>query len=57
MWSSIESNYKVLKPLGEGTFGEVVLAKNIHTSQKVAIKRMDNIFHSPYNFKKVVREI
>ena len=46
-----------MKYLGEGSFGQVIKAQNLHTGQIVAIKFINNIFRDLYHAKKVVREI
>jgi serine/threonine protein kinase len=38
--------YKILKTLGDGTYGSVVLAINISTKEQVAIKKMKKKFYS-----------
>jgi serine/threonine protein kinase len=43
--------------LGEGSFGQVYLAKHRETGKKVAIKLIKNLQNSVYNAKKVLREI
>lgn len=42
-WKSITKQYKLVDFLGEGSFGQVVRAKNRETNQKVAIKLITNI--------------
>ncbi|KAJ1958178.1 hypothetical protein EC988_000448, partial [Linderina pennispora] len=36
----MESKYKAIKHIGEGAFSSVILALNIETGEKVAIKKM-----------------
>ncbi|KAJ2476679.1 hypothetical protein IWW47_006298, partial [Coemansia sp. RSA 2052] len=36
----MESKYKSIKHIGEGAFSSVILALNIETGEKVAIKKM-----------------
>ena len=38
--------YKILKRLGDGTFGSVSQAKNIHTGEVVAIKKLKEKFET-----------
>ena len=38
--------YKILKTLGDGTYGSVVLAINIASKEQVAIKKMKKKFYS-----------
>ena len=43
--------------LGTGSYGKVALALKKSTGQKVAIKRMDNIFEDETDCKRILREI
>lgn len=57
-FKTLVSFYKFLKPLGQGAFGKVVLAEQVLTSIKVAIKIIDKSFiTSESERKKVFREI
>ncbi|PIO60236.1 hypothetical protein TELCIR_18272, partial [Teladorsagia circumcincta] len=42
--TTLADRYHMTKLLGDGTFGEVLLAKKIDTGDKVAIKRMKKKF-------------
>ncbi|KJH53521.1 kinase domain protein [Dictyocaulus viviparus] len=44
--TTLADRYHMTKRLGDGTFGEVLLAKKIDTGDKVAIKRMKKKFKS-----------
>ena len=57
MWPLIEEKYKIIKILGEGSFGQVCLAIHRASHKKVAIKKIENPFACIYAFKKIVREI
>ena len=52
VWVSFSFNllrmdkYKILKTLGDGTYGSVVKAVNIQTKEEVAIKKMKKKFYS-----------
>lgn len=56
-WNFVTCDYKLMKYLGEGSFGQVIKAQNLHTGKIVAIKFINNIFRDVYHAKKVVREI
>lgn len=43
--------------MGEGTFGQVVKAKDLMTGKPVAIKLIRNVFQNSYESRKVLREI
>uniref|UniRef100_A0A915AE96 non-specific serine/threonine protein kinase n=1 Tax=Parascaris univalens TaxID=6257 RepID=A0A915AE96_PARUN len=43
---TLADRYNMTKRLGDGTFGEVLLAKKLDTGDKVAIKRMKKKFYS-----------
>ena len=51
------SDYEILKQIGSGSYGSVVEAKKISTGQKVAIKRMNNLFDDTVDCKRILREI
>ena len=53
----VGSDYSVEKMLGTGSYGKVALATKKSTGQKVAIKRMDNIFEDETDCKRILREI
>ena len=57
MWSQVEDKYELNKLLGEGSFGQVMLATHRTTHIKVAIKKIDKVFDCSYMFKKIIREI
>ena len=43
--------------MGEGSFGQVVKAKDLMTGKPVAIKLIRNVFQNSYESRKVLREI
>lgn len=53
----VGSDYICEKTLGKGSYGEVVLATKKSTGQKVAIKRMNDIFDDETDCKRILREI
>lgn len=53
----VGSDYEVIKQIGSGSYGQVVEAKKISTGQKVAIKRMNNLFDDTVDCKRILREI
>jgi mitogen-activated protein kinase 1/3 len=53
----VGNDYSVEKMLGTGSYGKVALALKKSTGQKVAIKRMDNIFEDETDCKRILREI
>lgn len=53
----VGSDYVCEKLLGTGAYGKVALATKVSTKQKVAIKRMENIFEDETDCKRILREI
>ncbi len=51
------TDYSCEKLLGTGSYGKVALATKKSTGQKVAIKRMENIFDDETDCKRILREI
>lgn len=51
------NDYIVEKMLGTGSYGKVALATKKSTGQKVAIKRMENIFEDETDCKRILREV
>ena len=56
-WDIIRQDYKILEQIGEGTFGQVVKAKNRLNNEVVAIKCINDNFEQPYACRKLLREI
>jgi mitogen-activated protein kinase 1/3 len=53
----VGNDYIVEKMLGTGSYGKVALATKKSTGQKVAIKRMENIFEDETDCKRILREV
>ena len=56
-WLCLEDKYKVIKELGQGTYGTVYLAERRIDGEKVAIKHLREVFKHDYMTRKVLREI
>ena len=50
MWRHVEEKYKIIKILGEGSFGQVCLAIHRSSHKKVAIKKIEKPFECKYEF-------
>ena len=53
----VGEEYELVKLIGSGSYGEVVLAVHIPTSKRVAIKKIDQLFSSVTDAKRQLREI
>jgi serine/threonine protein kinase len=53
----VGENYTVERVLGKGSYGQVALALDKTTGNKVAIKRMTNIFDHSIDAKRAYREM
>jgi len=53
----VGTDYICEKLLGTGSYGKVALATKKSTNQKVAIKRMENIFDDETDCKRILREV
>jgi serine/threonine protein kinase len=53
----IDVRYKNLKPIGSGSYGIVCSANDTITGQKVAIKKISNVFEDLIDAKRILREI
>lgn len=53
----VGTDYLCEKLLGTGSYGKVALATKKSTGQKVAIKRMENIFDDETDCKRILREV
>ena len=56
-WSDVLKRYKVIKKIGEGSFGQVHEAECLATKRKVAIKHMTDFADRDYGLVKVIREL
>lgn len=56
-WRALKEDYKLLKVLGAGTFGKVVLAKHRVTKQEVAIKFIETKFNKQTECRNIIREL
>lgn len=53
----VGSNYLVERLLGTGSYGSVCRAVQMSTGNKVAIKRVKNVFEDEVDCKRILREI
>jgi serine/threonine protein kinase len=53
----IDVRYTNLKPVGSGSYGIVCSANDTLTGQKVAIKKISNVFEDLIDAKRILREI
>ena len=53
----VGEDYVCERLLGTGSYGKVALATRRSTGQKVAIKRMENIFEDETDCKRILREV
>ncbi|GAB4821651.1 hypothetical protein N2152v2_008697 [Parachlorella kessleri] len=49
--------YHQFKPIGKGAYGIVASATDVRNNQKVAIKKIGNIFDNPLDARRTLREI
>jgi mitogen-activated protein kinase 1/3 len=48
--------YKLLRALGHGSYGLVALATDLETNEKVAIKKIPNVFNQHIDARRILRE-
>ena len=53
----VDVRYQNLRPIGGGSYGLVCSADDMATGQKVAIKKVSNVFHDLIDAKRILREI
>lgn len=53
----VDERYNVTKELGQGAYGIVCAATNVHTGEGVAIKKVTNVFSKKILAKRALREI
>ena len=56
-YTVIESQYELIKELGAGSYGSVILALHKKTQRQVAIKALFDIFEDNIDCKRILREI
>ena len=54
-WKQISDKYEIIDGLGWGTYGDVVIATEIKTGRKVAIKKISNLFNDLQETKNILR--
>lgn len=57
VWLKLKKDYKLIKFIGEGSFGQVKLGQCRKTKRMVAIKLIKDFADCEYNCIKVAREI
>ena len=57
VWQTVCGKYQPVALLGQGTFGQVLKARELATGKFVAIKLIRNVFRTSYESRKVLREI
>ncbi|XP_020572297.1 mitogen-activated protein kinase 4-like isoform X2 [Phalaenopsis equestris] len=53
----IDTKYMLLKAIGRGAYGTVCSSINIETNEKVAIKKINNVFDNPIDALRTLREL
>ena len=56
-WKQVKQEYKLMKVLGAGTFGQVVYAKHRKTEKKMAIKFITGKLDSAGKVRNLIREL
>ncbi|KAG9290789.1 hypothetical protein G9A89_011752 [Geosiphon pyriformis] len=53
----VDDKYQFIRELGQGAYGVVCAARNIHTNEGVAIKKVTNVFNKTILTKRALREV
>ena len=53
----VGNSYTLIKEIGSGSFGDVVLAVHRVTGKRVAIKKIDELFTYVADAKRMLREV
>ena len=53
----VDTKYTDLRPIGGGSYGFVCSAMDTQNREKVAIKKIANVFHDLVDAKRILREI
>lgn len=56
-WKQLKAKYKLINIIGEGTFGQVVHAKERETGVQCAIKFITADFNDTNSVRNIVREL
>lgn len=56
-WSSVLSDYEIIRKLSDGSYSQVIKAKNRRTGQLCAIKFIKDVFENEEHAKNVCREL
>ncbi|KAH9257783.1 hypothetical protein BASA81_003801 [Batrachochytrium salamandrivorans] len=56
-WEVSPTQYRLVRILGSGSYGDVAESVDLETGQTVAIKRIHNVFDQPTDTKRILREV
>jgi serine/threonine protein kinase len=56
-WKQLKGKYKLINVLGEGTFGQVVHAKDRESGNQCAIKYVTTDFKDTNSVRNIIREL
>ena len=57
IWAYVKKEYKIIKLIGKGSYGEVMKVKSRSDKKTYAIKRIKDVFSCKYSAKQVLREV